>query len=228
LALLEWSKRIGPPVVWREANMGEYEENKHSHGVHPLVTPADQVTAFLNYFTPSNANYYPKNPNNANTLIQLFTADNPPQGTPTSPVVGITLHGSINGPGFIGRTAIGSLFAQLFTCFSQLTFAPIDPAPYIGTASTIAVRLYLTGTNVGSWFSQGNPIGNNYSLPLSEIQAVGNTSINLPACAVFTFSSTSIQQLGIYMDRFQLMTDLQPEPAPLFKREIRKFLRGQY
>jgi hypothetical protein len=222
---------------WEEimANSKENSRSAGHHGAHHggagglAVTPASQVAAFLTFFAQGN-NGLAGVPN----LMKLFSANDPTNPPFTSPIVGITNHsvpGQQIGPVFIGRPLIQNLFQQLFTCFNPLTFTAIDASPYMQSqnGSTIAVRLTLIGTQMGPWFSQGNPGGLGYSLPLSEIGPVakGRATSTIAACAVFTFDSGNlINELALYMDRYKLMRDLQPANGTSFDAQITTFLRS--
>ena len=183
---------------------------------------APVITNFLNYFTPGNANYgNVGSQSTSGSLMTLFSAN--------SPIVGITDHGDANiyvvGPGFVGQAAIQGLFAQFFMCFAALTLKDVGfPWMSSNDQQTIAVRFTLQGTQQGPWFSQGNPNGNNYSLPLSEIAPSQNAS-QIPSCSVFTFDNTNlITNLSLYMDRYKLMRDLQPEAKGNFDKKVKKFI----
>lgn len=214
------------------ANSKENSRSAGHHGGHHTLTttPASQVAAFLAFFAPGNSGVA-----GVPSLMNLFSANAPTHPPFTSPIVGITDHAvpgdQVIGPGFVGRTPIQTLFQQLFTCFNPLTFIPIDLSPYMKSADglTIAVRLTLKGTQKGAWFAHGNPGGAGYSLPLSEIGPIakGSATSPIPACAVFTFDSGNlINELALYMDRYKLMRDLQPQNGSSFDTQITTFLRS--
>lgn len=165
---------------------------------------------------------------------RLFSPDSPAApANPTTPMVGITDHGSpgiptIVGPGFVGRLAIEKLFNQLFIAFNPLSFVDLRLSRLYSSDAqkgTIAIRLNLIGTHQGPWFSSASGA---FSLPLSAMAPVagGPKNVTIPTCAVFTFDDKHlINQLGFYMDRYRLMRDLQATAENTFDTAIENFLR---
>jgi hypothetical protein len=194
----------------------------------PVVTPVGQVASFFDFFTPRNPNYG----QDAN-LINLFSVDSANPNPPPAilfPVLGITDHavpGKTIGPGVHGRTRIQRIFHRLFASFEgTLLFDPLDASPYLQSidGSTVSVRITITGTQTGTWFPPGDA---DASLPFSALPSAGKPS-TIAACAVFTFDGTPlIQQLALYMDRYKLMSDLQPEDLTTkFNPKITTFLQN--
>jgi hypothetical protein len=173
----------------------------------------DQLRTFLGIF--NNKNLTPAQ--TVTQLMPLFSPDITTAGKIVSPGVGITDHG----PGFFGKSDIGTFFLQLFTTFHDMQWtwppAAIPAAPMLSDgANTFGFQMDVTGTFEKPWFSHASGFA---SQPLSQLgtgthQHLGKKRGNaggVPACAVFTFDGTAqflIKQIAIYMDRYAMMQSI--------------------
>jgi hypothetical protein len=91
-----------------------------------------------------------------------------------------------------------------------LSYTPIPP--YCSNGDTLIVQAtFSTGPQTADWFPKTSQY---YSRPLSDIKHHG-AQTTVPTCAVFTLDSSDlIQQLGIYMDRWQMALDLWDQIHP--------------
>jgi len=190
-----------------------------------MPTNDDNVTSFIEFF----------NAHDEAGLMTLFCADDPlnpiPPALPDFPCAGITDHG----PAFYGRTAVQSLFHQMFTTFQNLDWVEyVVPSvglnaprlswtgpPNIGnTTGEIGVQLTFQGKYHADWF---RPPSNHVSKPLSQLHNYthgrplgrqrGDQS-GLPAFAVFSFDSNhNIRQLQMYLDRYAMMQSITLQPG---------------
>jgi hypothetical protein len=148
------------------------------------------------------------------SILKLFSPDSS-GAPPTSPNVGIA--GS--GPQFVGQKAISILFTQLTTSFPGITILPVSNAVYCFSAdgNTITVQTTVdTGAYMQPWFGGGSAA---YSQPLSDLKPNKKNTSTVPAYAAFTFDTNNlIQNLAVFMDRWQMAADLwnktDPFPVP--------------
>jgi hypothetical protein len=167
----------------------------------------------------------------ANTIVpNLFSPDTPPApAAPVTPSLGIAggiqsnanpplSIGPVDGPQFLGRSAIITCLTQIVTSFPTSIFKtlPVGKPPVYCSSSDgnmiIVTAMLHTGNQAKAkpWFSYGHPA---YSKPLSDIEPDGTQTSDVPACAVFTFDTTNpgrILNLAIFMDRWQMAVDLWP------------------
>jgi hypothetical protein len=176
----------------------------------------DQLRTFLRIFNNKNLTA----DQTVTQLMPLFSPDITTGGKIVSPGVGITDHG----PGFFGKSDIGTFFHQLFTTFHnmQWTYPPAKApgAPFLQSSdnNTIGFQMDVTGTFEVPWFDKASGFG---SQPLSQLGQAdvshsplgkrrGNNE-GVPAFAVFTFDGTNqflIKQIAIYMDRYAMMQSI--------------------
>jgi len=143
-------------------------------------------------------------------LMDQFCLDSG-SGANAVPTVGLT---NRQGPMFVGRAAIQTLFGQLFKSFQNMVWTAT--ALRLKEGNVIGIELDVTGRHDREWF-QGDPFG---SPPFSQIQQgnidphPGNRrTMNIPAFAVFTFDGSAnclVQNLALYFDRYKLMDQLAP------------------
>jgi hypothetical protein len=124
-----------------------------------------------------------------------------------------TTQGPQLGPQFPTPAAVKIVLKQIFvTSFPQATCQPVPDAAtavYCSSGNMIIVQANLnTGKHRAPWFRFGDQA---YSKPLSDIEPDNSQNAFVPACAVFTFGGGSlINNLAIYMDRWQMASDLWP------------------
>jgi hypothetical protein len=150
-------------------------------------------------------------------VMALFSGNNPS--------VGIT----DNGPTFTGTDDVEAFFTRLFTVFSPIVWLqqfsipgarPIVVSPRLYSndqwaTPTISVQTWMQGTHVDWWFPKppaGKP--SHYSPPLSDIKPTGKIT-TIAASAVFALDGHLISRLWIYLDRYKIGTDLNPQGAAL-------------
>ena len=167
-----------------------------------MPTPDQTLANFFNVFTAGNARY-----RDIQYLInQVFSG---------SPKVGLASNSGPAGPFFNGKNNVEKLFTQMIGtmdgatqgAFHNLTFTQIPPVCSDSGGDTKIVQAMLdTDNQTGPWFDQASGF---YSRPLSDVVPKGKRHRNKPTCMVFTFNANGlIDQLGIYIDRWQLALDL--------------------
>ena len=162
----------------------------------------DTLDDFLKTINDRNfANYH-----SVGHLITLFSPDDPVEEAPS---VGIAWRG----PQFKRRSAIQKLFAQLLEIsFEDMAWKPANNLR-MTDGDTIAVEIDVTAKHVREWFTDSF-----HSPPLSLIDqksldelGASKKSMDLPACAVFTFDGNhKIRNLAIYIDRYRMIDQLAP------------------
>jgi hypothetical protein len=155
----------------------------------------DIVNSFLNELN-NNPEHDPQK-----LVSTYFCSDDPPPPPPpkpTIPSVGLANYG----PSFAGRNEVVALFVQIFNSFPDLKFLPLPSFPrlYCPSGDKIAILGSITGTHKAEWFAEGHP---HHSKPISGIKPDGSHTMNVPACAIFSFdaSGSRIANLSIYFDR---------------------------
>jgi hypothetical protein len=183
-----------------------------------MAVNSDAITAFVNCFTPGNANY-----GNVGSLMTTVFSPEGGTGANEVPVLAITNHGLGIGPAFYGARRVRKVFNRLFNAFPDVQLMPISgspnpPFPLLTSSdgNTIALQVTMTGTHQDWWFSRADA-DRFYSKPLSDIAPTNQTLSQDPnypvaACAVFTFNGTShlVNQLAMYLDRYKFIENLSP------------------
>jgi hypothetical protein len=139
-------------------------------------------------------------------LMTLFCNDDANQEIP---FVGIAWRG----PQFKHRGHIRKLFTRLLVIsFENMAWTPANDLR-MRDGDTIAVEVDVTAKHVREWFTDSFRSPPLSHIDQAAIDALGASkkSMNVPACAVFTFDGNhEIRQLAIYMDRYRMMDQLAP------------------
>jgi hypothetical protein len=175
-----------------------------------IMANTDTVTAFFTFFA------HPTIPG-VDPLVDTYFSANGSLGiSPGSD----TQQGPQAGPQFPDPGAVKLVLKQIITSFPHITFQPVPDAAtavYCSSGNTIMVQAsFSTGKHQKPWFHFGHSA---YSKPLSDIEPDNSQNAFIPACAVFTFSPPPpppflINNLAIYMDRWQMAVDLWPGINP--------------
>jgi hypothetical protein len=156
----------------------------------------DTLDTFFKILTVGSGDYQ-----QVDDMMALFCDDDHGKKIP---FVGLTDYG----PSFQYKDDIRQLWTQLFLTFpDDFSLTEVPPRGYSNAGpNTILVQTRLGGTHKADWFE---PYTNNhYSPPLSGL-AVTKKSMNLPACAAFTFDGAyKITKIAIYFDRYRMAKTL--------------------
>ena len=159
----------------------------------------DTLDAFLAILTVGSGTYQI-----VDDMMALFCADDKKHKIP---FVGLTDYG----PSFLYQDDIKKLWKQLFVTFpDDFSLTQVPPRGYSNAGpDTILVQTRLGGTHKADWFEPYND--DHYSPPLSGLP-VQKKSMNIPACAAFTFDGNvapaKITKVAIYFDRYRMAKTL--------------------